>query len=187
MMSTTGRSPVMAAPTPRPVIPGSEIGESRTRSGPNSSTRPASTLNGVPASATSSPMMNTVSSRRISSASASLTACPNVSVRTPAAVSTALGEDIFGHLTRVGIRRVERELHAGLDLRARAILDAPQCVVVSEALGQQPRPEHAQRIALVAPPELFLILRPVVGAVDIADVVPVVAVGVAEQECGASA
>ena len=59
MMSTTGRSPVIAAPTPRPVIPASEIGESSTRSGPNSSTRPASTLNGVPASATSSPRMNT--------------------------------------------------------------------------------------------------------------------------------
>ena len=48
MMSTTGRSPVIAAPTPSPVMPGSEIGESRTRSVPNSSTSPASTLNGVP-------------------------------------------------------------------------------------------------------------------------------------------
>src|SRR5581483_187828 len=41
-------------------------------------TRPARTLNGVPASATSSPMMKTVGSRRISSASASLIAWAKV-------------------------------------------------------------------------------------------------------------
>jgi len=40
---------------PIPVKPASEIGVSITRSAPNSSTRPDSTLNGVPASATSSP------------------------------------------------------------------------------------------------------------------------------------
>src|SRR5947209_2800028 len=39
MMSTMGRMPVIAPPTPRPVIPASEIGESMTRPGPNSSTR----------------------------------------------------------------------------------------------------------------------------------------------------
>ena len=32
MMSTTGRNPVIAAPTPMPVNPGSEIGVSSTRS-----------------------------------------------------------------------------------------------------------------------------------------------------------
>ena len=48
MMSTTGRKPVMAAPTARPVKPASEIGVSMTRSLPNSSTRPFTTLNGVP-------------------------------------------------------------------------------------------------------------------------------------------
>ena len=36
-------------------MPASEMGESMTRSGPNLSTRPTSTLKGVPASATSSP------------------------------------------------------------------------------------------------------------------------------------
>ena len=64
----------MAAPTPMPVKPDSEIGESRTRSVPNSSTKPLSTLKGVPASATSSPIIKTDSSRRISSANASLIA-----------------------------------------------------------------------------------------------------------------
>jgi hypothetical protein len=58
--------------------PGSEIGVSITRSGPNSSTRPDSTLNGVPASATSSPIRKIVGSRRISSAIASLTALDRV-------------------------------------------------------------------------------------------------------------
>ena len=41
MMSTTGRMPVIAAPTPMPVMPASEIGESITRAGPNSSTSPS--------------------------------------------------------------------------------------------------------------------------------------------------
>ena len=44
MISTTGRSPSIAAPTPAPTKPSSEIGVSRTRSGPNSSSRPAVTL-----------------------------------------------------------------------------------------------------------------------------------------------
>ena len=44
MISTIGRSPSIAAPTPAPTKPSSEIGVSRTRSGPNSSIRPAVTL-----------------------------------------------------------------------------------------------------------------------------------------------
>ena len=47
--------PVIAAPTARPVKPGSEMGVSMMRPVPNSSTSPFSTLNVVPASATSSP------------------------------------------------------------------------------------------------------------------------------------
>src|SRR3954454_18281382 len=155
MMSTTGRIPVIAAPTPRPVIPGSEIGESSTRSAPNSSTRPASTLNGVPASATSSPITKTVSSRRSSSESASFTACANVSVRVPAAVST-LGEDIFGHLARVGERRLERECEPRLDLRARFVFDALQVVGRREAALLEPFAEQRQRVAL-APPQVLLL------------------------------
>ena len=44
MISTTGRSPSIAAPTPAPTKPSSEIGVSRTRSSPNSSSSPAVTL-----------------------------------------------------------------------------------------------------------------------------------------------
>src|SRR5947208_1955254 len=184
MMSTTGRSPVMAAPTPSPVMPGSEIGESSTRSAPNSSTRPASTLNGVPASATSSPITKTVSSRRSSSESASFTAWANVSVRVAVAFST-LGEDIFGHLARVGERRLQREREPRLDLGARLVLDALQVVGRREVLLFEPRAEEGERVALAAP-QLLLLLRPVVRTVDVADVMPVVAVRVAEQKGGAA-
>src|SRR6266567_3434276 len=172
MMSTTGRRPVIAAPTPSPVIPASEIGESSTRSGPNSSTRPASTLNGVPASATSSPRMNTAGSRASSSLRAALIACANVSSSTTWA-DGALDIDVLRDLARVGEGRVERESEAALDLRPRLLFDPPQLL--------EPRAEQRKRVALVAP-ELLLLLRAVVGAVDVADVVAVVAVSVREQE-----
>src|SRR5258708_12733642 len=106
MMSITGRIPVIAAPTPTPVNPASEIGVSITRSLPNSSTRPDKTLNGVPASATSSPMMHTRESRRISSASASRTACANVSSRS--------GIDVLLHFVHTRIGRGDGELHRRL-------------------------------------------------------------------------
>ncbi len=86
----------MAAPSPMPVIPASEMGESRTRCGPNSSTSPESTLNGVPASATSSPITKTVGSRRSSSASASLTAWASEISRAPLVTgSSTLGMDML--------------------------------------------------------------------------------------------
>src|SRR5579875_3306445 len=44
-ISTTGRSPITAAPTPAPTIRDSAIGVSITRSGPNSSSKPSVTLN----------------------------------------------------------------------------------------------------------------------------------------------
>ena len=44
MISTTGRMPVIAAPTPSPVMPASEIGVSITRSGPNSANNPSVSL-----------------------------------------------------------------------------------------------------------------------------------------------
>src|SRR5438067_4777740 len=176
MMSTTGRIPVTAAPTPRPVMPGSEIGESRTRSGPNSSTSPASTLNGVPASATSSPITNTVSSRRSSSASAWFTAWANVSS----------GIDVLGDLARIGDRRLERERETGPDLGARLELGVLQSLRRRQLLLLEPGAVECERVAL-APPEILLLLRPVVRAVDVADVVPVIAVRVAEQERGPAA
>ena len=46
MMSTTGRIPVIAAPTPIPVIPASEIGESITRRGTELLDQPEQHLEG---------------------------------------------------------------------------------------------------------------------------------------------
>ena len=66
MISAIGRIPVIAAPIAAPRIACSEIGVSRTRTGPNSSSRPAVVLNTPPAPATSSPRNTTAGSRRIS-------------------------------------------------------------------------------------------------------------------------
>src|SRR6478672_934041 len=174
----------MAAPTPIPVIPASEIGESITRSGPNSSTRPRSTLNGVPASATSSPITKTEGSRRSSSRSASLMAWPNVSSRTPPVDSGAratLGVDMHPDLLVGGERRGKREGHAVLDGLADARLDLRELVLPGDALLAQPAAVAQDRIALVAPARLLL-ARAVVRPIDVSDVVSVRAVGLADQE-----
>ena len=55
MISAIGLSPVMAAPMAAPRIACSEIGQSRTRFGPNCSRSPTVALNTPPALATSSP------------------------------------------------------------------------------------------------------------------------------------
>ena len=47
MISTIGRSPAIAAPTPMPTIVFSEIGVSRTRFSPNSSSSPSRDLEGA--------------------------------------------------------------------------------------------------------------------------------------------
>src|SRR5919106_39389 len=172
MMSTMGRIPVIAAPTPIPEMPASEIGESITRSGPNSWTRPESTLNGVPASATCSPIRNTRSSRRISSAIASLTASAMVSSR-PAVASTAfstrLGVDMTIDLRRVRIGSLEREALALLDLGGHAPVEGLQTNLVGVAQCAHPRGEHSKRIPRRTPLFLFL-LRPVVRPIDVPDV-----------------
>src|SRR5262245_17837468 len=173
MMSTIGRMPVIAAPTPRPVKPASEIGVSMIRSLPNSSTRPVSTLNVVPASATSSPMRTTRGSRRISSAMASLMASPNVSSRTAVAVSSI---DVLIDLARVRIRRVHGKLHRAVHLRNQLFLNRVECGAVGHAVLHQPLAVQRHRVAL-GDPLLLLRLRTVVGARNVAHVVAVIAVG----------
>src|SRR5687768_191535 len=145
MISTTGRIPVMAAPTPIPLMPASEIGESITRWVPNSPTSPDNTLNGVPASATSSPMINTVGSRRISSDSASLIAWLNVISRPgllvvmmvacdgfptffPSAhrrgdAAGILGVDMLVYLVGRGKRSRQSEVHRADDLFRNFVID----------------------------------------------------------------
>src|SRR5271165_4616818 len=177
MMSTTGRRPVMAAPTPTPVNPASEMGVSTTRSEPNSSTNPERTLNGVPASATSSPKMHTRESRRISSASASRIACANVSSRS--------GIDVLRDLVNAGIRRGDGELYRGFHLGARFGGDLIERCLSGIALGDQPLRMQLDRVALRLPVLLFL-LGAIVFTIDVAHVVAAVTVGVSLQESRAS-
>src|ERR1700741_711956 len=174
MMSTTGLSPVIAAPTPTPVNPASEIGVSITRSEPNSSTNPESTLNGVPASATSSPKIQTRASRRISSASASRTACAKVISR--------LGINVLLHLIGTGIRRVNGELHRLLHFLARFRPDVLQRSRIGIALRDQPAGMQHDGIALRLPVLLFL-LGAVVLAIDVAHVVAAITISIGLQEC----
>src|SRR5712671_629520 len=172
MMSTIGRRPAIAAPTPRPLNPASEIGVSMMRSLPNSSTSPVSTLNVVPASATSSPMRTTFGSRRISSAIASLIASPKLSSRTFVAVSSI---DVLGDPALVWIRRADRELDRGVHLRDELGLNRVEGRAVGDAIRHQPFAVERDGIAL-GDPFLLFGFRPIVGARDIADVMPVIAV-----------
>src|SRR5271163_1686159 len=176
MISITGRIPVIAAPTPTPVKPASEIGVSITRETPNSCTKPDNTLKGVPASATSSPSMHTRASRRISSASASLTAWAKVNSR--CAVS---GIYVLCHFIDGGIRRSDGEIYGGGHLLTHLFADDVKRLGIREAVAEQPVGENFQRIA-VGLPLLFFLLGTVVFAIDVADVMPGVAVGVADQE-----
>src|SRR5713226_6096822 len=176
MMSTTGRRPVIAAPTAKPVKPASEMGVSTTRSVPNSSTSPDRTLNGVPASATSSPKIQTRESRRISSASASRIACANVS----SLVATS-GIYVLVHLVRGRIRRGNRKLHRRFHFRSHFFLDLLQLSFIRKLLLHEPLNEVLDRVSLRLPFELFL-FRTVIFAVDIAHVMSRVAIRVADQK-----
>src|SRR5688572_16541337 len=152
MMSAIGRMPVIAAPTQSPVKPTSEIGVSIIRFGPNSSTSPFSTLNVVPASATSSPMRMTVGSRRISSAIASRTASPKpislVASRVGAAVAVAVsgGIDVLGHAAGVRVGRVDGELHRRIHLFHEFVLYGVERRAVGHAVVHQPLSMQGDRI-----------------------------------------
>src|SRR5271169_2484743 len=176
IMSTTGRSPVIAAPTAMPVKPASEIGVSSTRSVPNSSTSPESTLKGVPASATSSPKMQTRASRRISSASASRTAWPKVSSR-----EVTSGINVLLHRRDTGIRSGHRKLDRLLHLRLHFRLNPIELGCIRQALARKPIAEQFDGVALGLPVLLFF-LGAVILAVDIAHMMTGVAIRIAYQE-----
>src|SRR5208337_3465237 len=181
MRSPTGRIPVMAAPTASPVKPASEIGVSSTRSLPNSSNRPERTLKGVPASATSSPMMQTVLLRRISSASASRIACAKVISRAPAS-----GIHVLVHFIDGRVRRRDCEFNGFLHLCLKLRMHLIQCGLIGELLLDQPLSKICDRVPLCLPC-LFFLLGAVIFAVDVAHVMSVIAIGIAEQERGTAA
>src|SRR6185437_15317247 len=185
IISTTGRSPVIAAPIPRPVKPASEIGVSITRSVPNSAESPERTLKTVPASATSSPMMNTRGSRRISSASASLIASAIVSSRGATDGSCRAvfisRVDILLDLVRIRVRRRYGELNRFINVRFDFSFYAVQNSGISIIFCDQPLPQQLDGIAFGHPLLLFF-LAPVVFPIHIADVMAAISVRIAEKE-----
>src|SRR6185436_5503776 len=178
MMSQIGRRPAIAAPTHRPLKPASEIGVSMMRSLPNSSTRPVSTLNVVPASATSSPMRTTRGSRRISCAIASLIASPKVSSRTEVAVSSI---NVLRHPRGVGIGGCDAPLHRGVHLFDEAFLNLVQFGARGDLVVHHPLAVQRDRIFFSHPLLLFR-LRPVIGAGDVPDMMAVIPVRDALEE-----
>src|ERR1700722_14864882 len=180
MMSTTGLRPVMAAPTPMPVNPGSEMGVSITRFLPNSSTNPDKTLKGVPASATSSPRTHTRGSRRISSAMASRTASPKVISRTFVWVAVS-GIHILVDFIHGRIGRRNGIIHGCVHFLLHFGLHAIQRRGVRQFLLDQPLAEDSDGIALGGPALLFL-FGAVILAIDVADVMAAVAIGISQQK-----
>src|SRR5579883_420748 len=176
MISTTGRRPVMAAPTAIPVKPASEIGVSSTRSGPNSSTSPVKTLNGWPASAMSSPITRTRESRRSSSARASRTACASVISRT-----LFSGIHVLLNFIHRGIGRGDGELNGLIDPGFHFGLDGVESRPVGHLLFDEPIAQDLDGIALGLPLLLFL-LGPVIIAAYVADVMAVIPVRIHKQE-----
>src|SRR2546430_1807756 len=127
-ISGPGRSPYSAMPMAAPTIPPSASGVSITRSGPNSSYRPAVARNTPPNLPTSSPSTTTRGSRRISSRRASLTAwmmfhwAIRASPGRRPALDPALHEELAGLVRRphqrAGGDELEAECHAfALEIR----------------------------------------------------------------------
>ena len=85
------------------------------------------------------------------------------------------------NLAGIWERRVEREIHRSLDLCARLPRHLVKRIGVGNALLLQPLAEQRNRVALGLP-VLFFLLGAVVGALDVPNVVAIVAIGVAEKE-----
>src|SRR5438270_2418052 len=169
MISTTGRMPAIAAPMPAPTIAISEIGVLRTRSAPNSSSRPCVTPIEPPISAMSSPMMKTSSSLRMTAPSASRTASRYV----------ISGIDVLEGVFGLRIGPVLRELERAVDDLRRLAVERLEVVVGETELVTQ----ALDRIVVRGVLAVFL------RAVDlrVTDVVAVHAVRLDVEENGAVA
>src|SRR6202011_1981358 len=117
-----------------------------------------------------------------SCASASRTASAMVSCRSATACS---GINVHGHLFGAGVWRLECEGDALRDLGAHLLFEAVERGGVDSAFRNERLSEDLHRVALLTPLPL-LVLGPVVGAIDVADVVPALPVGVEHQKRGAS-
>src|SRR5207247_9141558 len=186
MSSATGRRPVSAAPTAAPSKPISLIGVSRTRSGPKRFRRPrvarmiplhASSIPWSfrpPPPATSSPRTITSGSDSMARWSPSLMANSMGISRSTALIPSRRLRDVLGRRQRRLLGSPHRVVHLGRDLG----VDAVEVPGLDQALAHRALGEVHERVAL--PPRLGLLLRPV--GERVADVVAVVAVGLALEE-----
>src|SRR5215472_5948345 len=153
MISAIGRRPVIAAPMAAPRMACSLMGVSRTRRGPNCSSRPGVVLNTPPAAATSSPRKTTLGSRLISWAIPRVTASRYVMTVTSGPFGIYL---VPPGVTAVGPHVRARQLEAGLgtsfgllggpvDRLAGVLVEFVQHRRVDAAAGQD-RPVGRQRI-----------------------------------------
>src|SRR5439155_2465041 len=92
-----------------------------------------------------------------------------------ACLSSCSGIDMLVNLCWVRKRRVDRELGRLFDLAADLSVNALECRLLGQLLGNQPVRELAQRVTFTGP-LLFLFARPVVAAIDVADVMTAVPV-----------
>src|SRR5258708_13858041 len=120
--------------------------------------------------------MHTRASRRISSASASRIACANVS-----SLVITSGINVLVHLVWSRVRRGNRKLHCRLHFRAHFFLDLLQLSFIRNLLFHKPLHVVLDRVPLRLPFEFFL-FRTVIFPVDVAYVMPSVAIRVAHQK-----
>src|SRR5262249_51358009 len=175
MTSMIGRRPAAAAPTPAPTNPASEIGVSRTRSGPKSGKRllvapkePPMTFSRSPPPpappTTSSPITITLSSTSMACRMASPMASIIERARSaPTTISdprlnALLGVGIAGDLGRIRERARAGELDGMVDRGVDLGLERPQLVGRRVALVEEPpsqerkRIERAERLTLLVVP-----------------------------------
>jgi hypothetical protein len=86
--------------------------------------------------------------------------------------------DMLIYLIGGGIRSRQREVYRVADLSRNFVFNALEQVAIGQFVFLQPVRKELYRIAL-APPILFFLFGPVVGAIDVADVMTVETVGVA--------
>src|SRR5437762_413398 len=147
MCVITGRMPSSAVPRATPVIACSATGVSSTRIGPYFSASPFVEPKIAAASGAPSPMMNTRGSLAMQRSSASLSACTNFSVRTPARASGSGCIDVLRQLLARGERARAREGDRVVDLGGDRRRHGGQVRVAHEAPAPQPLGIELQWIA----------------------------------------
>src|SRR3989337_3816558 len=141
-ISQIGRIPYKAAPIPTPTIDSSANGESITRPAPYFSNNPWVALNTPPRGPTSSPTINTRSSR----ANSSSIACRRPSMRVISGMGDVLGVDRIGAFGYLRVGCTFGELDRLIDLLPCPRIHLHHRLRCQEPLVQELRGEAIQRI-----------------------------------------